>query len=163
MTDDKRTQGAAEGKGLARRDFITGAALALVTVTTVAASGATATEDEAQAFASAMHADALRAYRAAPEAAGVARRCGEIWNAQRERDEAAGTDYKYGFMRCVDEVLEASSDGLMVGSPNDALFTFLFIRAAAEYGDEPAPNQYTELLDTIGLIDDGHILKDLFG
>jgi hypothetical protein len=97
-----------------------------------------------------------------PEAAKVAERCVEIWNAQRARDKEQGTDGCYHFMACgVDPILDCSSDGLMVGSPDDALFTYLFMRAAAEYKDEPTPNQYTDLLDLIKSVDEGADLAEL--
>ncbi|MET0646722.1 MAG: hypothetical protein ABW208_08870 [Pyrinomonadaceae bacterium] len=121
------------------------------------------------ADAEAAHPRAMAAYTEAftlylhnADALKVAGRCVEIWNAQFARDKEQETSGATYFMSAgIDPMLEASSDGLMVASPNDELFTYVFTRAAAEFKDDPAPNEYTELLDLIRRVDEGADLAEL--
>lgn len=116
----------------------------------------------AHPLAMAAYTETFTLYLHNPDALRAARLCVEIWNAQRALDEKQGTDGCYYFMRHIDRMLEASCDGLMVASPNAELFTYLFMRAAAEHKGYPAPNEYTELLDLIKRVGEGADLAELY-
>lgn len=83
------------------------------------------------------------------EALKVARRVVAAYDAQSERDGPNRDGCHFFMENYVDPLMTGASDNFMCGSPHDELFTFLFVRAAREYRDDPTPNHWTELLDIL--------------
>lgn len=111
---------------------------------------------EAHPLAEAAYTDAFALYLNNADELKVARRCVEIYVAEQDGD-AAHFFLEHG----VDPVMSSSSDNLMVDTPEHELFVYLFVRAAREYRDAKAPNEYTRLLDIIRRVGEGETLAEL--
>jgi hypothetical protein len=94
-----------------------------------------------------------------PEEYRVARRCVEVWKAQRARDKAEGGNGTYFFMTAVDRVTEGGNDGLMLGGAKDELFTLVFTRAVRDIGYDD--EDYVALKELIAQVEAGASLAKM--
>jgi hypothetical protein len=95
-----------------------------------------------------------------PEEYKVARRCAEVWEAQRAKDKAEGSDGACFFMEAVDRVTEGGKDGLMLASPREELFTLVFTRAVRDIGRDD--EDYVALKKLIAEVEAGASLAAMY-
>jgi hypothetical protein len=88
-----------------------------------------------------------------PEEFRVARRCVEIYNAEKGRKGEGA----YFFCKQIDKVTTSGTDGFMT-NPDDELFTFLFVRAVRDIGRDDG--DYIALKELIAQVEAGASLEE---